>query len=115
MKVRQTIVNDYEAVHYKADMVTGWAYTNELYRFGFAEPTLYPKQKGETIDEAYKRVRKEHGYGRANDFQKYYQHTNGEVIVLPKHGKFYIFKDGDILVTRKKYLKSNNYEILEAE
>ncbi|WP_088815464.1 MULTISPECIES: hypothetical protein [Listeria] len=115
MKVRQTIINDYEAVHYKADMVTGWAYADMLYRFGRAKPTLYPKRKGETIDEAYKRIRKEDARGGASDFKKYYQHGNEEIVISPKHGMIYIFKDGDILKVRKKDLKANDYEILEAE
>ncbi|MHC5253197.1 hypothetical protein ACYRFS_02380 [Listeria kieliensis] len=102
-------------MHYKADMITGWAYVNELYRFGRAKPTLYPKRKGETIKEAYKRIRKEGARGQADDFEKYYQHSSGEIILSPKHEMIYIFKDGDILETRKKDLKQTNYEILGDE
>lgn len=117
MKIRQTIitVNEYEAVHYTADMVTGWAYVSTLWHFGRSEPTLFPKRENETIEEAYKRVRAETNCFSRRDLKKYYKHITGDVVINPKHKVFYYFKDGKVEAFRKNMLKELGYEIIEEE
>ncbi|MBC1290531.1 hypothetical protein [Listeria booriae] len=115
MRVRQTIVNEYEAVQYTADMITGYAYINELVRFAGHKPKYFPKRVGESIEAAYKRIRTVNNYMSPRDLVKYYEHTNGEVILNPKHQAFYIFEEGKIFRIQKKNLKIAGYEIIEEE
>ncbi|EUJ29624.1 hypothetical protein [Listeria cornellensis] len=115
MKVRQTIVNEYEAVQYTADMVTGYAYMSELVRFAGYVPKYFPKKDSETIEEAHKRIRAENNYMRPRDLVKYYKHTNGEVIIKPEHRALYVFKHDGIFRVLKRKFKQAGYEIIEED
>lgn len=115
MKVRQTIVNEYEAVQYTADMATGWAYLDASVRFLGSEPQYFSKKDGETNEEAFHRIKAENDYMRIQNLVKYYQHTNGKVILRPAHKAIYIFKDDKTLGIRKNKLKQEGYEIIEED
>ncbi|MBC1982796.1 hypothetical protein [Listeria booriae] len=113
MRVRQTIVNEYEAVQYTADMATGWAYLDELVRFAGKNPSLFRKKNNETIEEALKRIKTENSYLRTRHLKKYYEHENGEVIIKPQHKAIYIFVDDEVVEVRKSNFKQAGYEIIE--
>ncbi|KGL44107.1 hypothetical protein [Listeria newyorkensis] len=115
MKVRQTIVNEYEAVQYLSNMATGWAYLDELVRFAGKKPSLFRKKGNETIEEALKRIKSENSYLRPRFLKKYYEHENGRIIINPRHKAIYIFEGDEINEIRKSYLKLQGYEIIEED